>query len=60
MVLVGAPEVPNKLMVLSNSGAAQSVLRPPCLLSGFAAHQHVVRVISALQHQLLRRYIFQL
>jgi hypothetical protein len=32
---------PNTLMVLTNPDAAQSVLRPLCLLSGFAAHQHV-------------------
>ena len=34
---------PNTLMVLTNPDAAQSVLRPLCLLSGFAAHQHVRR-----------------
>ena len=32
---------PNTLMVLTNPGAAQGVLRPPCLLPGLAAHQHV-------------------
>ncbi len=36
-------EQPNTLMVLTNPGAAQSVLRPLCLLSGLAAHQHVVQ-----------------
>lgn len=34
-------EPPNTLMVQTNPGAAQGVLRPLCLLSGFAAHQHV-------------------
>lgn len=32
---------PNTLMVLPIPSAAQGVLRPPCLLSGLAAHQHV-------------------
>lgn len=31
----------NTLMVLTIPGAAQSVLRPLCLLPGLAAHQHV-------------------
>lgn len=30
-------------MVPTKPSAAQGVLRPPCLLSGFAAHQHVVQ-----------------
>lgn len=40
--MLNAP--PNTLMVLTNPDAAQGVLRPPCLLSEFAAHQHVVPV----------------
>lgn len=31
----------NTLMVLTSPGAAQSVLRPHCLLSGFAARRNV-------------------
>jgi hypothetical protein len=31
----------NPLMVLTSPDAAQRVLRPRCLLSGLAAHQHV-------------------
>jgi hypothetical protein len=34
-------EPPNTPMVLTNPSAAPGVLRPPCLLPGFAAHQHV-------------------
>jgi hypothetical protein len=34
-------ESPNTVMQLTNSDAAQGVLRPPCLLSPFAADYHV-------------------
>ena len=37
----------NTLMVLPIPDAAQGVLRPPCLLSGLAAHQHVGHTVSA-------------
>jgi len=36
-----AAEVPNKWLLLTNPGAAHRVLRPRCLLSGFAAEPHV-------------------
>lgn len=34
----------NKKLLLSNPGAAQGVLRPPCLLSGLAAEFHVGQI----------------
>jgi hypothetical protein len=36
-------EPPNTLLQLTNTDAAQSILRPLCLLSAFAAEQHVRR-----------------
>ena len=36
--------MPNTLMVQTIPSAAQGVLRPPCLLLGLAAHQHVGQV----------------
>jgi hypothetical protein len=36
-------ELPNMRMVLTIPDAAQCVLRPPCLLSGLAAHPRVMR-----------------
>ena len=47
--------VPNTLMVLTIPSAAQGVLRPPCLLLGLAAHQHVGRSASRSDRSLLNR-----
>lgn len=41
---VSSERLANPVMQLTNSGAAQGVLRPPCLLALFAAEQRVGRV----------------